>query len=197
MGAFFALDGAARTPGGCAAQSTGVGTVKAAQKISSTEGGLTASGVSLEDDDNFGISVASVGDFDSDTVTDICVGAYLDDDGGADRGAVYVLFLNSNGTVKVSQKISSTEGGLDASGVSLDDNDYFGTSVASVGDVDGDTVTDMCVGAVSDDDGGSDRGAVYVLRLGGTTTAGSATNGGLSRQLYQRREPRPFPRRRR
>jgi hypothetical protein len=66
-GALFALEGAARTFGGCAAQSapsTGFGTVKAAQKISSTEGGLNASGVSLEDDDRFGFSVASVGDLD-------------------------------------------------------------------------------------------------------------------------------------
>ena len=56
-------------------------TVKSSQKISSTEGGLDASGVTLENDDRFGISVASVGDFDGDTVTDICVGAIWDDDG--------------------------------------------------------------------------------------------------------------------
>jgi hypothetical protein len=28
------------------------------------------------------------------------VGAARDDDGGADRGAVWILFLNSDGTVK-------------------------------------------------------------------------------------------------
>ena len=54
-----------------------------------------------------------------------------------------MLFLNSNGTVKASQKISSFQGGLSASGVSLDGIDLFGVSVASVGDVDGDFV---CVG---------------------------------------------------
>ena len=124
------------------------GTVKASQKISSTQGGLTASGVSLDNEDFFGASVASVGDVDGDTVTDICVGATRDDDGGNNRGALYVLFLNSNGTVKSSQKISSTEGGLSESGVSLNNTDQFGISVAAVGDLDGDSVTDICVGCL-------------------------------------------------
>ena len=39
-----------------------------------------------------------------------------------------------------------------------------------MGDVDGDGVTDIAVGAPGDDDGGSGRGAVYVLLL---TAAGT------------------------
>jgi hypothetical protein len=38
------------------------------------------------------------------------VGASRDDDGGRNRGAVWVLFLNADGTVKDEQKISSTQG---------------------------------------------------------------------------------------
>ena len=38
------------------------------------------------------------------------VGAPGDDDGGDARGAVWVLFLDTNGTVKSHQKISDTEG---------------------------------------------------------------------------------------
>ncbi|MCP4308490.1 MAG: DUF5011 domain-containing protein, partial [bacterium] len=34
-----------------------------------------------------------------------------------------------------------------------------------MGDVDGDGIVDIAVGAFADDDGGSDRGAVYVLNL--------------------------------
>ena len=155
------------------------GTVKAEQKISDTAGGLAAS---LDNDDRIGRSVAGIGDLDGDGINDIAVGAYFDDDGGSDRGAVYVLFLNADGTVKAEQKISDTAGGLAAS---LDPDDEFGVAVAGIGDVDGDGINDIAVGAYFDDDGGSDRGAVYVLFLNadGTVKAEqkiSDTAGGLA-----------------
>ncbi|MCP3939186.1 MAG: hypothetical protein GY708_27875, partial [Actinomycetia bacterium] len=135
------------------------GTVKAEQKISSTAGGLTGP---LDDTDYFGKSVAGIGDIDGDGIADVTVGAYGDDDGGSDRGAAYVLFLNTDGTVKAEQKISSTTGGLTGP---LNNTDRFGTSVAGIGDLDGDGIADIAVGAYRDDDGGTDRGAVYVLDL--------------------------------
>lgn len=61
------------------------------------------------------------------------------------------------GWVHSHQKISDTEGGF--TGI-LDTGDYFGTSTASLGDLYGDGVGDLAVGAASDDDGGLQRGAV-------------------------------------
>ncbi|MCP3935906.1 MAG: CSLREA domain-containing protein, partial [Actinomycetia bacterium] len=158
------------------------GTVKAEQKISSTTGSLIGP---LDDTDRFGISVANIGDLDGDGIVDITVGAHLDDDGGTDRGAVYVLFLNADGTVKGEQKISSVSGGLTGP---LDNSDYFGASVAGIGDLDGDGIVDIAVGAYADDDGGSSRGAVYVLFLNadGTVKAEqkiSSTTGSLTGPL--------------
>lgn len=143
------------------------GTVKTEQKISSTEGNFT--GV-LDDGDGFGNSLASLGDFDGDGVTELLVGASGDDDGGTDRGAAYVLFLNANGTVRSYQKISSTAGNFAAT---LDDSDAFGRSATSLGDLDADGVSDVVIGASQDDDGGTDRGAVYILHLNADGTVKS------------------------
>jgi ubiquinone/menaquinone biosynthesis C-methylase UbiE len=113
--------------------------VRSEQKISDMEGNFQ--GV-LDDDDSFGISVAALGDLDGDKTADVAVGANRDDDGRTDRGAVYVLFLHKNGTVKAEQKISDTQGNFQ--GV-LDDYDYFGVSVAALGDLDGDKTADVAV----------------------------------------------------
>jgi serralysin len=152
------------------------GMVRAHQKIASGTPGAPL----LANGDVFGIGVASLGDIDGDQVTDLAVGAFFDDTGGAGRGAVHVLFLNTNGTVKTSQKIASGAGG----GPTLGNGDYFGRSVASLGDLDGDGITDLAVGAYRDDTGGTDRGALYVFLLNANGTVkqsskiASSTGGG-------------------
>jgi hypothetical protein len=133
------------------------GTVKSHQKISDTQGGFTGT---FDDSARFGFSVASLGDLDGDGVGDLAAGPWRDDDGGQERGAVWVLFLNADGTVKSHQKISDTQGNF--AGL-LDDFDGFGISGTHLGDDDG--LGDVAVGADYDDDGGHDRGAVWVLFL--------------------------------
>jgi hypothetical protein len=133
------------------------GTVQFTQKISSTAGGFTDT---LVDNDQFGNAVANIGDLNNDGITDIAVGSRLSDDGGGDRGAIWLLFLNANGTVRSTRKISDVSGSFSGT---LDDGDYFGSSVAGINDLDGDGIEDIAVGATGDDEGGSDRGAVWVL----------------------------------
>jgi hypothetical protein len=116
----------------------------------------------LDDEDRFGWEIASLGDLDNDYNEDFAIGARNDDDGGYDRGAVWILFMNSDKTVKCHTKISSLTNNF--SGV-LDDEDRFGYAVTSVGDLDGDNVTDIAVGARNDDDGGLDKGAVWIIFL--------------------------------
>ena len=77
-----------------------LGKLKSSQKISSDEGG----GPPLSAGDRFGFSVSSLGDLDGDGVADLAVGA-ADDTGGENCGAVYVLFMNMDGTVKSFQKM--------------------------------------------------------------------------------------------
>ena len=135
------------------------GTVDIEQKISDTEGNFPAV---LDDSDRFGSAVAGLGDLNGDSILDIAVGAPLDDDGGADRGAVWILFMNVDGTVQFAQKISNTEGGF--SGI-LEDNDQFGAAIANIGDLNNDLLPEIAVGAIGDDDGGTDRGAIWILSL--------------------------------
>jgi hypothetical protein len=139
------------------------GTVKSSQRIASGIGG----GPTLANGDYFGHGVAAIGDLDGDGVTDLAVGASKDDTGGYNNGAVYVLFMNANGTVKNSQKIATSTGG----GPMLASSDRFGSAVAGIGDLDGDGVTDLAVGASGDDTGGTYRGAVHILLMNPNGTA--------------------------
>ncbi len=114
----------------------------------------------LQDGDFFGSSIAGIGDLDADGFEDIAVGAIGDDDGGTDRGAVWVLFMNIDGSVRFEQKISETNGNFNGG---LTDNDHFGSSVTGIGDYNGDGIIDIAAGAEQDNDGGSDRGAIWIM----------------------------------
>jgi hypothetical protein len=144
------------------------GTVAGSQKIGDGVGGFAGT---LSNHDNFGSSIASPGDIDGDGIGDLVVGAWQDDGGGTSRGAVWVLFMNADGTVASQQEISDTAGGFTGS---LDDEDKFGKAVTSVGDMNGDGIPDLAVGSWKDDDGGKDRGAVWILFLSADGTVASS-----------------------
>lgn len=137
------------------------GTVASHQKISDVDGDFEGT---LQDGDAFGAETAAPGDLNSDGTPDLLVGAWLDDDGGSDlgaqRGAVWILYLNSDGTVANHKKISDTQGGFEGS---LDDGDVLGSGLSSLGDLDGDGLPDLAVGASGDSDGASAAGALWVV----------------------------------
>ncbi|MBI4592013.1 FG-GAP repeat protein, partial [Candidatus Uhrbacteria bacterium] len=106
--------------------------------------------------DNAGWSVAGIGDVNGDGVDDLAVGSPYNDYYEADIGAAYVLFGAS-----ISGEMSLGETEVKMRGESYNDN--AGWSVAGVGDVNGDGVDDLAVGAPSSDDAATDAGSVYVL----------------------------------
>lgn len=71
------------------------------EKIADGLGGFDGT---IEDGDWFGYSVESIGDLNGDNIEDLAVGSLKDDDGGFNRGAIYILFLNLDGTVDHYQK---------------------------------------------------------------------------------------------
>ncbi|MCP3915013.1 MAG: hypothetical protein GY711_05620, partial [bacterium] len=139
-------------------------------KIGNTTGGLATT---LGAGDFFGQEVTGIGDLDDDGIEDIAVGAFRDDDGAPNAGAIYVILMNFDGSVKAEQKISATSGGFLGDAVTGDQLaafDEFGISVAALGDYDGDGNTELAVGAPGDD---ANTGAVWVLYLNDNGTVKS------------------------
>jgi hypothetical protein len=127
-------------------------------------------------DDYSGYSVASAGDVNGDGIDDLIIGAWRADPNGLDSGASYVVFGRTTGFA-ANLNLSTLDGttGFQISGEVA--YDYNGRSVASAGDVNGDGVDDLIIGAYAADPNGSYSGASYVV-FGRTT--GFAANLNLS-----------------
>jgi hypothetical protein len=117
--------------------------------------------------DFFGQSLALLGDIDADGYLELAVGAPGDDDGGSNQGAVWVLTLDlcSAPNISIEQGKVTELAPNDLTGFGttpLDSTDYFGWSLAALPPPTG-ADAGLAAGALYDDDGGSNRGAVWVL----------------------------------
>ncbi len=125
----------------------------------------TANAPPLSTGDFFGSSVAYLGDLDGvgPSIGVLAVGASGDNSAGLNRGAIHLLYLNVDGSVQQTITIN----GNTINGPILANDDYFGHSVAYLGDLDGAglSIGVLAVGATGDDTGGTYRGAVHLLYL--------------------------------
>jgi hypothetical protein len=108
--------------------------------------------------DNSSRSVAAAGDVNGDGLADLIVGAdFSTPAAGTDAGRSYVVFGKSTTAVIDLSAIAAGNGGFVINGQAAFDNS--GTSVASAGDVNGDGLADLIVGAfLSDPATGSGAG---------------------------------------
>ncbi len=119
-----------------------------------------------------GYRVSSAGDVDGDGLDDVLVGAYGNDEGATNAGKAYLL-LGSTLTASTSSTIDLSR--ADFAFIGENEGDYAGVSVSTAGDVDGDGLSDLLVGAPDNDDGGNYAGKVYLV-LGSTLTASATTD---------------------
>jgi len=109
-----------------------------------------------------GLQVSSAGDVNGDGIGDLLVGSPYVDDGGIEAGQAYVIYGQS-GTSRGRLDLTTlapSQGFIiqgDAAG------DFAGGSVSAAGDVNGDGLDDLIVGAPYGDDGGTNAGEAYVV----------------------------------
>jgi hypothetical protein len=117
-------------------------------------------------DAHFGRAVASAGDVNGDGFDDIVVGAFLYDTASADAGKAYLYYGGPSG-------VASTPGwtsvGDDVAGA------WFGGSIASAGDVDGDGFSDVIVGACYQTTSSTGEGRAFLYRGGAMGLATTPT----------------------
>jgi hypothetical protein len=111
--------------------------------------------------DNAGISVSGAGDVNGDGLADLVIGAHrVDAIGRNDAGESYVVFGKRGSTTVVLAALG--DGGFRINGNNV--NDFSGASVAGAGDVNGDGLADVIIGArLADPAGNTDAGESYVV----------------------------------
>jgi len=133
--------------------------ISSVQKINNVTGNLNDT---IPNSALFGISLSNMGDLNGDSVPDIAVGASGEEYSSNSKanlftGKVRIIFLEKNGSVKNYQAIGNNFGRFKDT---LKTDDEFGKTLTNIGDLNGDSIPELVVGAPG-------KETVYILFLNG------------------------------
>jgi len=126
--------------------------------------------------DQSGISVSNAGDINGDGIADLIIGAFFaDPNGNTLAGSSYVVFggsgVGSGGSLNLSA-LNGSNGFVINGSASFD---YSGRSVSNAGDINGDGIADLIIGAnFAGINGNTDAGSSYVV-FGGSGVGSSGS----------------------
>lgn len=121
-------------------------------------------------DAQFGRNVSSAGDVNGDGYSDVIIGSHSYDNGETNEGRVFLYYGSAVGlTSNAAWTAESNQAGAS-----------FGTGVACAGDINGDGLSDLIVGASSYDNGETNEGSAFIY-YGATTGLSPAADQVLER----------------
>ncbi|WP_048321007.1 integrin alpha, partial [Crocosphaera watsonii] len=117
----------------------------------------------IDEFDNSGFSVSNAGDINGDGFDDLIIGAFFaDPNGNEDAGETYVIFGSESFGSTLNLSSLNGNNGFVINGIDAGDNSGF--SVSNAGDVNGDGIDDLIIGAdPAEANGNSYAGQTYVI----------------------------------
>lgn len=131
-----------------------------------------------ETGDFAGFAGAGAGDVNSDGFDDVLVGSYAADPSGPSSGRTYVVYGGAALPATVSLTDVADADAVPDYGIAIDGEvggDLSGRSVDAAGDVNGDGVADVIVGAPGSSAAATDAGRVYIVFGGAALSSGQPT----------------------